>query len=146
LDWKSEMKANNKRTPPFVRVGRVEDFPINKGKRVSVDGTDVAVFNVGGRFYALKDQCTHAAAPLSSGTVKGSSVRCPRHGAHFDLSTGVVLTLQAVRNVETFEVRVEKGDVFVCTEGRTADPLWVHGRRLDQGAPALQECMTGMKK
>lgn len=100
----------------------------------------MAVFYVNGRFYALRNQCTHAAAPLSSGTVKDMSVRCPRHGAHFDLRTGAVLTLQAVRNVETFEVYVENGEVFVSTEGKTAAPLWVHGRRLDQGAPNSLEC------
>lgn len=129
------MSHAHAKSAAFVKVGSVEDFPPGRGRRVIVDGTDVAVFHVEGRFFALRDRCTHGEAPLSRGTVKGLSIMCPRHGAHFDLETGTVLSLQAVRNVETYPVRVEKGEVFVGVAGRTAESLWAMGRRLDQGAP-----------
>jgi 3-phenylpropionate/trans-cinnamate dioxygenase ferredoxin subunit len=122
---KSEMKAT------FLRVGPVTDFPEGEGRRVDVDGRSVAVFRVDGEFYALHDCCTHGEAPLSRGTVKNKTVMCPRHGAHFDLRNGDCLTLQAVRNVEAFEVKVEDGEVLVSTLGSTSPPLWATGRRLD---------------
>ena len=133
------MSDGNEPSSAYVKVGRVEDFPEGRGKRVSVAGRHVAVFHVEGRFYALLDKCTHGQAPLSRGTVKGECVMCPRHGAHFDLATGTVLTLQAVRNVESFPVLVTNGEVYVSTESRVAESLWALGRRLDQGAPDPKE-------
>lgn len=116
----------------FVHVGSVDDFTEGEGKRVVVDDRSVAVFRVGGEFYALHDCCTHGEAPLSRGTVKGKTVMCPRHGAHFDLRNGDCLTLQAVRNVEAFEVRVEDGEVLVSNVGSVSAPMWATGRRLDR--------------
>jgi len=123
----------------FVMVGRTGDFAEGSGKRVIVNGRGVAVFRVAGRFFALRDRCTHGAARLSGGSVKGACVACPRHGAHFDLETGVPTTLQAVVNVETFAVRVENGSVFVSTEGTFAEPAWFSGRRLDQWSSQGEE-------
>ncbi len=34
---------------------------------VDVDGDDVAVFNIGGEFYAIADVCTHDGAEIASG-------------------------------------------------------------------------------
>ena len=132
----------------YVRVGNKNEFPEGKGRRVDVAGNPVAVFNVNGTFHALHDCCSHADAPLSRGTVKGTSVMCPRHGAHFDLRTGEVLSLQAVRNVEAFDVRVEDGEVLVNTRGRIEEPMWMTGHRLDRDETDAEstEESTGLDK
>jgi len=117
----------------LVDVGALEDFPLGRGKRVMVDGGPVAVFRLGPeQVYALEDCCSHAMAPLHSGEVKGTAVACPRHGAHFDITTGEVLTLQAVANVVSFPVDVREGRVLVSTRGMLAEPLWASGRRLGE--------------
>jgi 3-phenylpropionate/trans-cinnamate dioxygenase ferredoxin subunit len=118
--------------PGMVDVGAVESFPIGRGKRVLVEGNPVALFRLGGKFHALEDCCSHAMAPLSGGEVKGNTVACPRHGAHFDITTGEVRSLQAVANVVSFPVEVREGRVLVSTQGWLADPLWVSGRHLGE--------------
>jgi 3-phenylpropionate/trans-cinnamate dioxygenase ferredoxin subunit len=45
--------------------------------------------------------------------LEGSRIRCPRHGALFDVTTGAALTLPAVSPLPTYAVRVENDDVFV---------------------------------
>ena len=122
----------------MVDVGAVEDFTAGRGKRVLVEGAAVAVFRLGDDFYALEDCCSHAMAPLHSGEVKGTAVACPRHGAHFDIRTGEVLSLQAVANVVSFPVAVHEGRVLVSTEGRIAEPMWATGRRLGERGHADQ--------
>jgi len=121
----------------YLSIGDVTDFPIGRGKRVEVDGKGVAIFRLGDEeFYALRDRCTHADARLSGGRIDGTSVACPRHGAQFDLKTGSVLTLQAVRNVETYAVTVEDGKLFIDLAPTLAEPMWKTGRRLDQALAA----------
>ena len=81
---------------------------------------DVVVFNVGGRFCATQNTCTHRQGPLSEGTLDGSTVTCPYHDAQFDVCTGAVLRGPAREPLETFRVLVD-GEV-----GRTAPALQSH--------------------
>jgi uncharacterized protein YbjT (DUF2867 family)/nitrite reductase/ring-hydroxylating ferredoxin subunit len=79
---------------------------------------DVAVFNVEGGFCATQARCTHRQGPLSEGTLDGSTVTCPLHGAQFNVWTGVVLRGPAKDPLKTYAVTVD-GDV-----GRVDVPLF----------------------
>jgi uncharacterized protein YbjT (DUF2867 family)/nitrite reductase/ring-hydroxylating ferredoxin subunit len=70
---------------------------------------DVAVFSVEGGFCATQASCTHRQAPLSEGTVDGSTVTCPLHGAQFNIWTGAVLRGPAKDPLKTYRVTVEGG-------------------------------------
>jgi 3-phenylpropionate/trans-cinnamate dioxygenase ferredoxin subunit len=48
----------------------------------------IVVCRVGGRLYALDDNCSHADTPLSEGRLRGHSLVCPLHGAAFDVRDG----------------------------------------------------------
>lgn len=76
---------------------------------VDVDGTEVAIFNIDGQFYAIEDVCTHDGAEIASGELDGNEIICPRHGARFCVKTGEVKCAPAYENVDSFPVRVEKG-------------------------------------
>jgi nitrite reductase/ring-hydroxylating ferredoxin subunit len=67
----------------------------------------MAVFNVDGRFCATQDKCTHRQGPLSEGTLAGSTVTCPYHGAQFNVCTGAVLRGPARDALKTYRVTVE---------------------------------------
>jgi 3-phenylpropionate/trans-cinnamate dioxygenase ferredoxin subunit len=100
----------------WVTVARASDIRPGKGKRFSLAGRDIAVFNVGGRFYAIDDTCTHEKASLSEGDLLDTVVECPRHGAQFDLATGRVLSLPAVKDVRAYRVSVEGDEVKIYLE------------------------------
>ena len=55
---------------------------------VAVGRKDVAVFRVGGAFFAIDDLCPHMGASLSGGFVDGGTVTCPWHYWRFRLSDG----------------------------------------------------------
>ena len=65
----------------FVKVAQVSDIPPDGSKLVEAGGQKIALFNVGGQFYAIGDTCTHKGGPLSEGFVEGTEVQCPWHGA-----------------------------------------------------------------
>jgi 3-phenylpropionate/trans-cinnamate dioxygenase ferredoxin subunit len=44
----------------------------------------------------------------------GNQIKCPRHGAKFDVTTGKALALPAVKPVPKHEVKVEGGDIYVA--------------------------------
>jgi nitrite reductase/ring-hydroxylating ferredoxin subunit len=71
-----------------IFLAKTSEIPAGERKLVKVNGLDVAVFNVGGRFYALHNACPHRQGPLIRGTLENCAVRCPMHGWKFDLETG----------------------------------------------------------
>ena len=41
----------------FVEVGKVDEIPVGKMKYVEVQGKEIVISNVGGKFYAMDDRC-----------------------------------------------------------------------------------------
>ena len=75
--------------------------------RLEVSGQRVAVYNVGGTFYATQHDCTHEGGPLSDGDLQGTVITCPWHGSRFDVTTGRLVRGPAQRPLQTFRVSVE---------------------------------------
>lgn len=99
--------------PEFVRVCRVTDVPDPGKAVVEVGDRLVALFHVGGRFWALDDLCTHDGGPLAEGELQDHTIRCPRHGALFDIRTGQALSMPATQPTASHEVKVVGEEVFV---------------------------------
>jgi 3-phenylpropionate/trans-cinnamate dioxygenase ferredoxin component len=97
----------------WIDVGPEGEIAPGAWRLVDVAGTDVAVFNVDGAYYAIEDVCTHDGGVLTGGAVEGDVIVCPRHGARFSIRTGAVLAPPAYEDVATFPVRVEAGTVQV---------------------------------
>lgn len=101
----------------FVKVGTTEELEaFEAGKLVEVSGQRIAIFNVGGKYWAIEDTCPHRGGPLSEGMLATDEVICPWHGSRFNVKTGAVLTPPAQRNVKSFLVRVVGADVEVEIE------------------------------
>ena len=100
----------------FTRVAKVSDVPDPGKQLVEVDDRLVVLCHVGGMFYAIDDVCTHDGGPLAEGALEGAEIRCPRHGARFDVRTGKALCLPAVEPVDVHAVEVRGDDIFVAAD------------------------------
>lgn len=84
-------------------------------KVVEVDGTTIAVFNIDdAQYYAVEDVCTHDGGPLAEGEMVDTyEIECPRHGARFDVRTGAALCMPAFEPVQTYDVAIKDGAVYL---------------------------------
>jgi len=89
---------------------RPSDLRPGRAIRLEVSGQRVAVYNVGGTFYATQHDCTHEGGPLSEGDLQGTLITCPWHGSRFDVTSGKLVRGPAQRPLQTFRVAVE-GDI-----------------------------------
>lgn len=97
-----------------IIVGKIADIPPGKMIKVSIDGRDVLVANIDGKFYATDDSCTHSGASLSEGKLEGCTITCGWHGAQFDCETGSLVKFPAkIRDLTSYNVVVESDNVFV---------------------------------
>jgi 3-phenylpropionate/trans-cinnamate dioxygenase ferredoxin component len=97
----------------WVTVAPVGDLKPGTRQVVDVDGSQIVVFNLDGKYYAIEDVCTHDGGQLTGGEVEGDQIICPRHGARFCIRTGAALTAPAYEATATFPVRIENGVVQV---------------------------------
>jgi 3-phenylpropionate/trans-cinnamate dioxygenase ferredoxin subunit len=98
----------------FQCVAAKTEVPAGTVRVYEVAGRSIALANVdGANFYAIDNRCTHDNGPLGEGTLVGDQVECPRHGARFDVKTGRVMALPAVRPVRTYPVQVLDGEIEV---------------------------------
>jgi 3-phenylpropionate/trans-cinnamate dioxygenase ferredoxin subunit len=98
----------------MIRICAAGDVPKGTTIRAEVDGTEIAVVHADDdNFYAVYDECSHAAVPLSEGEVDGCTLECWLHGSRFDLRTGEPSGLPATEPVPVYPVEVRDGDVFV---------------------------------
>lgn len=95
------------RACPLAKLG--EDQPVH----VDIGQSPVCVVRSNGTVYALRDECTHEAVPLSDGEVADSAIECWKHGSRFDLATGRALSRPATKPVDVYPVRIDGNDVLV---------------------------------
>ena len=52
---------------PFLKVATISEIPSGKMKHIEVNGKEILIANVKGKFYAVSDRCGHENARLSTG-------------------------------------------------------------------------------
>lgn len=87
----------------YVDAARVSEIGDRQMKNTEIDGKEIMIANVGGKFYAVSDRCGHSNASLSKGVLTGNIVTCPLHGAKFDVTTG--------RKVKDFNLKGERSSL-----------------------------------
>ena len=97
----------------FVMVVQRQDIPAGVMKEVRYKEESVCLANIGGKYYAIGNICTHEGGPLAEGTLQDFEVECPWHNARFDMRTGEVLSPPAEKPVPAYEVMVKEDGIFI---------------------------------
>src|ERR687897_893507 len=106
----------------FVEVANTEDIQSSQMKEVEVNGQDICVVNIEGKYYAIGSICTHEGGPLADGTLEGYEVECPWHNSKFDVRTGEVTSPPASEPEPAYEVKVDGNSILIKTHGEGKSP------------------------
>ena len=97
-------------------VAKVGDLKDGEMREVEVgSGKALLVFS-GGEYSAIGHKCSHYGAPLIKGSLCNNRVRCPWHGACFNVKTGDIEDFPGLDSVPQFGVRVDGDDIVVIAE------------------------------
>lgn len=96
-----------------MKVADRTEIPEGKMKQVTVGASRIMVANVGGKFFAIGNVCTHMGGPLAGGRLEEHAVTCPWHGSQFDVRTGEVVRSPASKPEPRYEVRVEGENILL---------------------------------
>ena len=98
-----------------VTVCQLDDLIDGEARRFDVDGARLCVVRIGDDVLCVADRCSHEDFSLSEGEVFADEreIECVRHGAIFDLTTGVPCSLPATKAVAVYSAGVTDGRVEV---------------------------------
>ncbi|XP_056229791.1 apoptosis inducing factor mitochondria associated 4 [Seriola aureovittata] len=88
-------------------------------KEVTVGDQKVLLVRTHGQYSAVGSQCSHYNAPLVKGALVGDRVRCPFHGACFNVRTGDIEEYPGLDCLPSYKVKVEDGKVYVSISTKT---------------------------
>ncbi|XP_052074366.1 apoptosis-inducing factor 3-like isoform X1 [Mytilus californianus] len=94
-------------------VCEVDDLKDGEMREVDVGEGKALLVRENGQFYALGNKCTHYGAPLAKGALNNGRVRCPWHGACFNVKTGDIEDFPGLDSLPKFDVTVADGKVKV---------------------------------
>ena len=107
----------------FVKVAETNDIQPSQMKEVEVNGQNICLVNVEGKYYAIGSICTHEGGPLADGTLEGYEVECPWHNSKFDVRTGEVTSPPASEPEPAYEVKVDgNNNILIRTHGKRKSP------------------------
>jgi 3-phenylpropionate/trans-cinnamate dioxygenase ferredoxin component len=97
----------------WIDAGPISALADGQTLSIAVGRRMVAVARSGAEFFAIEDVCTHDGAELTGGSIEGTEIVCPRHGARFCLRTGEALTPPAYEPVRVFATKIDDGHLWV---------------------------------
>ena len=127
-----------------VTICSAEDLQPGQRQLVKVDGSEIAVFNLNGRLYAVRNKCPHQGVSMVYGTIDGTMLpsdphtyqygrhneilRCPLHGWGFDIKTGESLFDAEKCKLKTYEIRQEGDSIvlYLNKEPKTVSLIKTH--------------------
>jgi nitrite reductase/ring-hydroxylating ferredoxin subunit len=88
------------------KIAQIDEIREYRGKKFTVDGTEIAVFRINGLFYAVSNVCPHQHfSKMHEGILKDLTITCPMHSWTYDLVTGRSVNAGGVLKIYRTEVR-----------------------------------------
>jgi nitrite reductase (NADH) small subunit len=98
-----------------IRVAALSELSARRGRKVVVEGDDVALWLIEGNVYALGNVCAHQhVSALHQGLVQDLEITCPMHGWVYSLVSGHAV--EGSGRVRVYRAVIEKGEVFVVID------------------------------
>ena len=120
----------------YHKLCAAETFEQGEGKPFHVNGTHLAVFQYGDKYYAVDNRCPHMGYPMSEGSIRDGVLICHWHHWEFDLKSGGCF-LAFGDDLKAFPVELrDDGNLYVGLASGEKEAA--QRRVIDRGKRALE--------
>nr|XP_023017973.1 apoptosis-inducing factor 3-like [Leptinotarsa decemlineata] len=139
-------------------VCQVSELQENELKTFQLGDGEVLLVKQNGKISALGSKCTHYGAPLANGALGEGRIRCPWHGACFNLATGDIEDFPGLDSLPNYQVTIDGSNVVVrADKGQLVSNKRVknmvgqcqgerHGIVVIGGGPAAATCVETLRQ
>ncbi len=93
-------------------VCSVDEVKSGRGKKVVIDGEEIALFKVDDEICAVSNMCPHQKfQKLHDGMFENGVVTCPMHGWSYDVRTGI--STNASGKLKTYTTGIKNGKILL---------------------------------
>ena len=125
----------------LVVVAQVEDIKPGRAGLFHLGCHSIAIFNVGGAFYATDEYCTGDGGSLSEGTLLGTTITCSSDGCIYYLPTGESLHSKT-KPLTTYSVHVHGETIMLDRNEFKQNPFEIFDSPSFNEAAWLSEART----
>ena len=97
----------------YFSIAKISEIANGERLYVEIGDLELIVFSIANEIFAIGDVCSHDDGPLGEGDLDGKEVVCPRHGARFDVRSGMATALPAVVDIPAYPVQVDGDQIKV---------------------------------
>ncbi len=102
----------------------LKDLNLNNGemKEIKVGKTDkesILIVKHNGNYHALSNYCPHFGAPMSTGLLIDNVIKCPWHGASFDIISGQCDIGPSIDGLNKYQILEEDGELYALVDMAT---------------------------
>ena len=100
-----------KSSAEYIFVCNENELEESEGKRFYLNDTDIAIFKIGKKIFAVSNVCPHQqATKIYEGFIEDECVVCPLHGWKFILKNGKLES--GSRGLDTYPVKTFEGKIY----------------------------------
>jgi nitrite reductase/ring-hydroxylating ferredoxin subunit len=100
----------------YRQVASLDQVPTGKTLVVLIEGNEVLLCHTSEGLFAVDNMCTHAAARLCEGRLRGHRILCPMHGAAFDVRSGEALSRPASVALRSYPIKLVGENIHMSIE------------------------------
>jgi len=104
----------------LFKAAEKTEIPEGSMKVFNIEGKEVLIINIEDTFYAIGAKCTHMGGDLSKGAIDQKTIKCPRHGAIYDIATGESLSGPRMgplklktKDLVKYNIKIENENIFI---------------------------------
>lgn len=115
--WRLDSMSDRAITAGPIEVAAEDELKVDQMKLLRIGARRIALARTERGYAAFDDRCTHSGGPLSDGVLACDVVQCPWHGSQFEVATGATRRGPAKQGINTYDVRVVGGRVWLDLRG-----------------------------
>ncbi|XP_040194314.1 apoptosis-inducing factor 3-like isoform X1 [Rana temporaria] len=112
------MSGNENITQELCKESEMKDGEM---REFVIEERSILLVKSNGTFSAVGNKCSHYGAPLSKGFLAGDRLRCPWHGACFNVKTGDIEEYPGLDSLPCYKVTLENGSVHIAINKKTLE-------------------------
>ncbi|MDH5402938.1 MAG: Rieske 2Fe-2S domain-containing protein [Candidatus Heimdallarchaeota archaeon] len=96
-----------------VEVCNIEDIPDDKLMPVNIEGEELMVVKIDGKYIVSSRICSHKYYDLTKGHFADGYVTCMLHTSIFEVESGEPQNPPAIETLQTYETLVKDGKLYI---------------------------------
>ena len=115
----NKMRCENNMTRVLLNNLNLNEGEMKEIKVGKTDKESILVVKYNNSYHALSNYCPHFGAPMSTGIVIDNIIKCPWHGASFDILTGECDIGPSIDGLNKYKIIEDNGELFALVDMTT---------------------------